>query len=275
MKAPMIASFAAILMFCSWPAIAQSTWNIDSAHSAAQFQVKHLMISNVRGEFGKMSGTISFDGKNISTIKAEAVIDVASINTREKKRDYHLRSADFFDATTYPTILSRSVGVRGNSFNLVGTHMGVTREISRSRSDTIIGMEANPGSVRMQQPVEPSGLWYKMESGVDAGGVVVSDEVQITLTELTGPSQNHRMIADRRPSVHRGNSAVRCPNQFLPVAAGLFGRTSLFRSHGLWNYRYCVVLIGATLKPCGNRLKHGPNLEPTPLSLLRLRRLGI
>src|SRR5512135_164646 len=93
----MLTGLVVLLGFAS-PVLAQSTWDIDPAHSAAQFQVKHLMISTVRGEFGKMSGTVSFDGKSFSTVKAEAVIDVGSINTREKKRDDHLRSADFFDA---------------------------------------------------------------------------------------------------------------------------------------------------------------------------------
>ena len=189
MKATPHAGFAAILLICSWPAMAQSTWSIDPAHSAAQFQVKHLMISNVRGEFGKMSGTISFDGKNISSVKADAAIDVASINTREKKRDDHLRSADFFDAATYPTITFKSKrveGVRGNSFNLVGdlTMRGVTREITLEVEATpIIKGMGGESRIGAQATVKLNRQDYgiKWSRALDAGGVVVSDEVYITL----------------------------------------------------------------------------------------------
>jgi len=104
MKMMTLATFSMALAAAIPAALAQSAWSIDPAHSAAQFQVKHLMISNVRGEFGKISGKVFFDGKNYGTLKAEAVIDVASINTRELKRDKHLRRADFFDAAGYPTI---------------------------------------------------------------------------------------------------------------------------------------------------------------------------
>ena len=169
--------------------MAQSVWNIDSAHSAVQFQVKHLMISNVRGEFGKMSGTITFDGKNISSAKAEAVIEVASINTREKKRDDHLRGADFFDAAAYPTITFRSKrveGVRGNDFNMIGdlTMRGVTREITLAVETTPI-VKGMSGESRIgahaTAKLNRQDYGIKWNRALDAGGVVVSDEVSITL----------------------------------------------------------------------------------------------
>jgi polyisoprenoid-binding protein YceI len=189
MKVTGMVSFAALLFICSWPAIAQSTWSIDSAHTAAQFQVKHLMISNVRGEFGKTSGTVSFDGKNFSTVKAEAVIEVASINTREKKRDDHLRSADFFDAATYPTITFKSKrveAVRGNNFNLVGdlTMRGNTREIILAVETTPI-IKGMSGESRIgahaTAKLNRQDYGIKWNRSLDAGGVVVSDEVSITL----------------------------------------------------------------------------------------------
>jgi polyisoprenoid-binding protein YceI len=171
------------------PAAAQPGWNIDPAHSAAQFQVKHLMISTVRGEFGKMSGTVSFDGKNYGSLKAEAVIDVASINTREKKRDDHLRSPDFFDAATYPTITFKSKrveNVRGNSFRLIGdlTMRRVTREIALEveASPIVKGMggESRIGAHATGR-VNRQDFGIKWNRSLDSGGVVVSDEVQITL----------------------------------------------------------------------------------------------
>jgi polyisoprenoid-binding protein YceI len=189
MKLKFLAVMAVALAITVLPSMAQSTWNIDPAHSAAQFQVRHLMISNVRGEFGKMSGVVSFDGKDYSSIKAEAVIDVTSINTREKKRDDHLRSSDFFDAAKYPTITFRSKrveGVKGSSFNLVGdlTMHGVTREVTLAVEATPIikGMSGERRiGAQATARLNRQDFGVKWNRALDGGGVVVGDEVQITL----------------------------------------------------------------------------------------------
>ncbi len=194
MNRTILAVFTAALLFAIRPATAQSNWDIDPSHSAAQFQVKHLMISNVKGEFGKMSGKAVFDGKNYGTVKADATIEVASINTREQKRDEHLRSADFFDATAHPTITFKSKrveGISGHKFNLVGdlTMRGVTKEVTLNveatpaikgmRGETRMGAQATARLNRQDFGV-------KWNRALDAGGVVVGDEVQITLDlELT------------------------------------------------------------------------------------------
>ena len=181
--------FAAALILASQSAAGQSTWNIDPAHSAAQFEVRHLMISNVRGEFGKMTGTVLFDGKDYSTIKAEAVIDVASINTRVQKRDADLRSPNFFDAATYPTIRFKSKrveNIRGGNFNLVGdlTMRGVTKEIGLNVTATPVvkgmGGESRIGA-HATSTVNRQDYGIKWNRSMDAGGVVVGDEVQIIL----------------------------------------------------------------------------------------------
>lgn len=170
-------------------ALAQSTWSLDPAHSAAQFQVKHLMISTVRGEFTKMSGKMVFNGTSYSTLQAEAVIETASINTREAKRDDHLRSADFFDAAAFPKIIFKSKrveGFLGNKFKLVGdlTMRGVTKEITLSieaspvikgmNGETRIGAQAT-GKLNRQD------FGVKWNKSLDTGGVVVGNEVQIIL----------------------------------------------------------------------------------------------
>ncbi len=189
MKFTALTLFAAALILTSQSAAGQSTWNIDPAHSAAQFEVRHLMISNVRGEFGKMTGTVLFDGKDYSTIKAEAVIEVASINTREQKRDADLRSSNFFDAATYPTIRFKSKrveNIRGGNFNLVGdlTMRGVTKEISLNVTATLVvkgmGGESRIGA-HATATVNRQDYGIKWNRSMDAGGVVVGDEVQIIL----------------------------------------------------------------------------------------------
>lgn len=189
MKLKIPSFFIAISILAVQPSMAQSTWSIDPAHSLIQFQVKHLMISNVRGNFNKFSGTITFDGKNYATVQAQATMDVASINTREPKRDDHLRSADFFNAAAFPKITFKSKrveGIRGNTFNLIGdlTMHGVTKEV-------ILHVEATPIVKGMQGEsrigaqattrVNRQDYGIKWNRSLDSGGVVVSDEVQITL----------------------------------------------------------------------------------------------
>jgi polyisoprenoid-binding protein YceI len=189
MKKMILVALFAIFAVALQPAVAQSSWVLDSAHSAAQFQVKHMMISTVRGEFGKMSGTILFDGSNYATIQAEATIEVASINTREPKRDDHLRSADFFDAGTYPKITFKSKRVEkisGNKFSLVGdlTMRSVTKEVTLNveASPIVKGMngESRIGAQATTR-VNRQDYGIKWNKSLDAGGVVVGDEVQITL----------------------------------------------------------------------------------------------
>ena len=87
------------------------TWNIDSAHSEVNFSVRHMMISNVRGQFQKFSGTIDFDETNPANTTVAVQIDVASINTGDEKRDAHLKSPDFIDAEHYPYLTFHSTRI--------------------------------------------------------------------------------------------------------------------------------------------------------------------
>ena len=108
-------------------------WVIDASHSNAGFTVKHLMITNVRGEFQKLEGTVSYDPAKPEATTIEATIDVASINTRDEKRDGHLKSADFLDAEKFPTITfkSKAVKTNGDELSVTGdlTIHGVTKEV--------------------------------------------------------------------------------------------------------------------------------------------------
>ena len=178
------------------PAAAQ-TWTIDTAHSQAGFSVKHMMVSTVRGEFGKTSGTVEYDGTNLSSVKVNATIDATTISTREPKRDEHLKSADFFDVAKYPTITfvsKRAEGASPGKFRLVGdlTMHGVTKEVALDvegptapvkgpRGETRVGASATTTLNRKDFGV----VWNR---NLDGGGVVVGDEVRVTIDlELMQP----------------------------------------------------------------------------------------
>ena len=124
---------AAMILAIPYAAVA-STWNIDPDHSNLGFKIKHLMVSNVKGNFDKYSGIVEINEKDITKSKVEVTIDTNSVNTNVKKRDDHLRSADFFDVAKYPTMIfvSKKVTVVGpDKMKVTGefTLHGVTKEV--------------------------------------------------------------------------------------------------------------------------------------------------
>src|SRR5258706_6888678 len=120
------------LLALAGAAAAQQTYDIDSAHSSAQFSVRHLMISNVKGEFTKVTGAIVYDPVNPGASRIDATVDATTISTRDPKRDAHLKSPDFFDTEKFPllTFRSKQVWSAGGKLQAKGdlTMHGVTRE---------------------------------------------------------------------------------------------------------------------------------------------------
>ena len=111
-----------------------STWTIDPDHSNVGFKIKHLMITNLKGNFDKYTGTVEINDKDITKSKVEFTIDTNSINTNVQKRDEHLRSADFFDVAKFPTMtfVSKKVDKAGkDNLKVTGdlTLHGVTKEV--------------------------------------------------------------------------------------------------------------------------------------------------
>ncbi len=166
-----------------------SSYVIDLSHSHAAFSVRHLMVSNVRGEFQKFSGEVSYDPANPAATTASVSLDVASINTREEKRDAHLRSADFFDAEKFPAITfkSKSAKASGDGIAVTGdlSIHGVTHEVVLAVTD-ITGEHKDPwGSTRIggsaSTKIKRSDFGMVWNSAIEAGGVLVGDEVKIQL----------------------------------------------------------------------------------------------
>jgi polyisoprenoid-binding protein YceI len=164
-------------------------WRIDSAHSAAQFTVRHMMVSNVRGHFGKLAGTARFDAADPAKGSLEVTVDVASIDTREPKRDAHLKSADFFDAEKHPamTFKSKRIERAGSGFRLTGdlTMRGVTREVVFDVEGLAPEVKDGRGGVRTgataTAKINRKDFGLTWNKALEAGGLLVGNDVTITL----------------------------------------------------------------------------------------------
>ncbi|HET6144090.1 MAG TPA: YceI family protein [Candidatus Acidoferrales bacterium] len=167
-----------------------SRWIIDPAHSAAHFSARHLMISNVRGEFTKVTGSAVIDPLNPAKSNVEVQIDANSINTREPQRDDHLRSADFFDVANFPTLSFRSTRIEAKGaeeLKLTGdlTIHGVTKEVTFDVEGPTPEIKDPWGNVRAgitaATKISRKEFGLAFNALTDTGGVVVGDEVKITL----------------------------------------------------------------------------------------------
>ena len=164
-------------------------WLIDGSHSNAHFTVKHMMITNVRGEFTKLEGKVSYDPAKPEATQVEASIDVASISTREEKRDGHLKSPDFFDAEKFPkiTFKSKSAKAKGSDLAVTGdlSIHGVTKEVVLEIEEPSAPSTDPFGNVRVGATAttkikrEDFGLTWN--AALEAGGVLVGNEVKITI----------------------------------------------------------------------------------------------
>ena len=181
----------ATIIALALPVIASATtWTIDPEHSNVGFKVRHMMISNVKGNFEKFSGTVDIDDKEITKSKVSVSIETASITTNVQKRDDHLKSAEFFDVAKYPTMtfVSKKVARTGkDKLKVTGdlTLHGVTKEVVLDVEGPTAESKDPWGTIRRGATAttrinrKDFGLvWNK---ALETGGVAVGEEVFITL----------------------------------------------------------------------------------------------
>ncbi len=171
-------------------AAATSTWQIDPNHSSAQFAVRHLAISTVRGAFTKVSGTVQFDDRDISKSSVEVTIDAASVDTRVPDRDKDLRSDRFFDAEKYPTLTFKSTKVEQvetGKLKVTGdlTIHGVTKQVVLDVEGPTAAVKDPWGNQRAaanaSTKINRQDFGVKWNAKMDNGGWVVGDDVAITI----------------------------------------------------------------------------------------------
>ncbi|MEO6981796.1 MAG: YceI family protein [Edaphobacter sp.] len=164
-------------------------YEIDPTHSSIHFSVRHMMVSNVRGEFTKVAGTITFDPQNPTSSTLTATIDASSIHTSDDQRDTHLKSADFLDVEKFPTITfqSKQIEAQSGGGKVKGdlTIHGVTREITLDVEGPTEEVKDPWGNLRIGASAtarlnrKDFGLTWN--SALEAGGVLVGEEVKITI----------------------------------------------------------------------------------------------
>ena len=165
-----------------------ATWNFDNSHSSIGFSVRHLMISKVRGQFNQWSGTFDYDESDPTKSKLSVSIDAASIDTRDEKRDAHLRSPDFFDVEKFPALTFASTRVErdGDDFVVTGdlTIHGVTRAVQLKVES--LGQTKDPwGGQRAGFSATATinrkdfGMHFNM--ALETGGVLVGEKIEIAI----------------------------------------------------------------------------------------------
>lgn len=163
------------------------TWKMDLSHSTIAFAVRHMMISTVRGEFKRFSGTVNFDEAEPTRSSVEVEIDASSIDTNDPKRDQHLRSPDFLDTEKYPTITFKSKRIDlidARRARIVGdlTIRGVTREVTLDTEYAGIAMSPwgkQVAGFSAQATINRKAFGLSWNQALEAGGVLVGEEVKV------------------------------------------------------------------------------------------------
>jgi polyisoprenoid-binding protein YceI len=191
MKSWILKTAIAIALFVALPVLAHAdTWQIDPAHTNVEFSVRHMMISNVKGQFQKTSGTVAVNGKDPTSAKIDATIDATSINTRVDKRDAHLKSPAFLDVDKFPTITFTSTKVEADGpgkwkvtgdLTLHGVTKPVVLEVEGAGTPISDPMGNTRAGVSATTKIKRSDFGLTWNQPLEAGGVMVGDEVAISI----------------------------------------------------------------------------------------------
>jgi len=167
-----------------------TTWKLDPAHSLAEFKIKHMMISNVKGRFTGLSGTLNLDETDYTHSTVEASIEVATVKTGDDQRDGHLKSADFFDAEKFPAITFKSTNIDskgGADYEVTGdfTLHGVTKPVVFAVEDVSQPSKDPWGNQRIglsaTTKINRKDFGLTWNSALETGGVLVGEDVTISL----------------------------------------------------------------------------------------------
>jgi polyisoprenoid-binding protein YceI len=172
------------------PQAATTTWNIDPVHSVAEFKVKHMMISNVKGQFTAVQAVLALDATNLVNSRVEAAMEAASLTTRDAQRDAHLKSADFLDVEKFPTLTFKSTRINrvgGGELAVAGdlTIHGITRNVVFAVEGPTSPAKDPWGNTRVglsaTTKIKRKDFGLTWNSALETGGVLVGDDVTITL----------------------------------------------------------------------------------------------
>ena len=165
-------------------------WNIDPTHTVAEFKVRHMMISNVKGQFAKVTGALTLDDSNLANSHVEAIIDAGSIETRDAQRDAHLKSADFFDVEKFPSLMFKSTSisvVRPGELAVEGelTIRDITRTVLFDVEGPTPPAKDPWGNLRVAASatvkISRKEFGLVWNTTLENGGLLVGDEVTVTL----------------------------------------------------------------------------------------------
>ena len=180
-----------IALLAALPVLANAdTWQIDPAHTNVEFTVRHMMISNVKGQFQKTSGTVITNGSDPTTAKIDATIDASSIDTRVEQRDMHLKSPEFLDVAKYPTITFKSTKVEAHGpgkwkvsgdLTLHGVTKPVVLDVESSGTPISDPMGNTRAGASATTKIKRSDFGLNWNQVLESGGVMVGDEVAISI----------------------------------------------------------------------------------------------
>jgi polyisoprenoid-binding protein YceI len=168
----------------------KTTYKIDPAHSSAQFVVRHMMITNVRGGFSGVQGTIEYDPNNPHDSRIDVVIDTNKINTLDEQRDAHLKAPDFLDAAQYPAITFRSKKITRSSddeWKITGdlTIHGVTKEVVLTTEGPTPEGKDPFGNIRIgasaTTKIKRRDFGLTWNAALETGGILIGDDLKIEL----------------------------------------------------------------------------------------------